>query len=199
MRPITAVLFFLFLASTSAQTGSVHSIQVSEYIQPASPIEIKPAVGGRVKKLHVHPGDEVKAGDLLIEIDAPLEEEKSMLNVTAPVGGTILTVPVFEGQMVIASDESNLSTTLMTFADLSKLFINAHVPQAEVAKLAAQQSVQFGTDLLPGEQMQATISFISPIATVENNVKGFHVQAVIEKPDPRLRPGMVVELALEAK
>ena len=42
--------------------------------------------------------------------------------------------------------------------------------------------------------MDARISFIAPIATTKSSVKGFQVQALIEKPDPRLSPGMTVTL-----
>jgi multidrug efflux pump subunit AcrA (membrane-fusion protein) len=44
--------------------------------------------------------------------------------------------------------------------------------------------------------MEATISFVAPIATVKNNVKGFQVQALIDKPNPRLRPGMTVNMTV---
>lgn len=42
--------------------------------------------------------------------------------------------------------------------------------------------------------MDAHIAFIAPIATTKNSVKGFQVQALIEKADPRLSPGMTVTL-----
>ena len=185
----------LLLASAFAQTGSEHSIRVSGDIQPAAQCDVKPGVGGRVKKLHVRPGDQVKAGDLLIEIDDPLVEDNSKLKVLAPIAGTILTVPVAERQVVI-SDGGASSTTLMIIANLSKLVIDTHVPQADVTKLTSKQAVQFTADSIRGEQMEATISFIAPIATVKNSVKGFIVQAVIEKPDPRLHPGMTAQLTI---
>ena len=190
----TGSFAILLLASVFAQTSSEHSIRVSGDIQPAARFDIKPQVGGRVKKLHIRPGDQVKAGDLLIEIDNPLVEDNSKLRVLAPTGGTVLTVPVVERQMV--SSDGTSSTTLLTFADLSKLLIETHVPQVDATKMVSRQTVQFTTDSIPGEPMEATISFIAPIATVKNSVKGFAVQAVIEKPDSRLRPGMTTKLAI---
>jgi macrolide-specific efflux system membrane fusion protein len=46
-----------------------YSIQVSGDVQPETQLDVKAEVGGRVKKLHVEAGDQVKAGDLLVEID----------------------------------------------------------------------------------------------------------------------------------
>ncbi len=188
-------LAILFLTSAFAQTGTEHSIRVSGEIQPAARFDVKPEIGGRIKKLHVRPGDQVKTGDLLFELDNQLVEDDSKLKVLAPIGGTVLTVPVIERQMVFA-DGVNRSTTLMTIANLSKLIVETHVPQAGVSKLASKQAVRFTADAIQGGQMDATIFFIAPVATIRNSVKGFTVQAAIEKPDPRLHPGMIVQLTI---
>ena len=188
------LLTILHLGSAFAHAGSEHSLRVSGDLQPAAQFEIKPEVGGRIKKIHVRPGDQVKSGDLLVEIDNLLVEDNSKLKVLAPTGGTVLTVPIIERQLVF-SDGVN-SSTLMTIADLSKLIVETHVPQAGVSKLASKQAVRFTADSIQSGQMEATISFIAPVPTVRNSVKGFTVQAVIEKPDPRLHPGMTVELTI---
>jgi multidrug efflux pump subunit AcrA (membrane-fusion protein) len=44
--------------------------------------------------------------------------------------------------------------------------------------------------------MQAEISFIAPVATIRNGIKGFTVQAAISKPNMRLRPGMTVQMTI---
>ena len=45
------------------------SIDVSGEVVPAFQLEVKPEVGGKLKALHVVPGQTVKQGDLLVEID----------------------------------------------------------------------------------------------------------------------------------
>ena len=192
---IAGSIAILLLLTAFAQTASEQSIRLSGDIQPAAQYDVKPEVDGRIKKLHVRAGDTVKAGDLLIEIDDPLVEDNSKLKVLAPIDGTVLTVHVVERQAV-ASDGINRGTTLMTIASLSKLLVKTHVPQADVTKLASKQAVRFTADSIPGEQMEAMILLITPVATVKNSVKGFTVQAVIEEPDPRLRPGMTVQLTI---
>lgn len=239
------------------------SVEVSGDVTPAFQLEVKPEVGGKLKALHVEPGQTVQAGDLLVEIDdrdllterdsvvteiegAKLTVDKTKKNferskelfeaklisrevydnlsaeyaiaenglaraerrlqlvedklrktkVNAPSEGTILTVPVIEGQVVIAAASVNSGTTLMTIANLSKLLVETHVNQVDVSKLELNQKVKLRAESLRDLEMEATISFIAPVATPKNNVKGFQVQALIDKPNPRLRPGMTVNMTI---
>jgi macrolide-specific efflux system membrane fusion protein len=239
------------------------SIQVSGDVQPATQLDVKPEVGGRLKKLHVLPGAKVKAGMLLVEIDDRdilserlsaqteiegaqlavdkmvrnherakdlylqklisqeafdnltselaiarnslskaerrmqlVEDKLSKTKVIAPGDGTVLTVPVVEGQVVISAASVNSGTTLMTIANLSRLIVDTHVNQVDVAKLLLKQEVQLSAESIRDESLQAIITFIAPVATVKNAVKGFTVQAVIETPSERLRPGMTVQMTV---
>ncbi|MGB8166945.1 MAG: efflux RND transporter periplasmic adaptor subunit, partial [Chthoniobacteraceae bacterium] len=45
------------------------SVEVSGDVTPAFQLDVKPEVGGKLKVLHVEPGDTVKEGDVLVEID----------------------------------------------------------------------------------------------------------------------------------
>jgi len=239
------------------------SVEVSGDVMPAVQLDVKAEVGGKVKKLHVLPGQTVKQGDLLAEIDdsvlltdkdsalteidgAKLAMERAKKNyvrskdlfeqklvsrevfdnttaefeiaqndlikaqrklqqvedqlrfarVVAPSDGTVLTVPVAEGQVIIAAASVNNGTTLMTIADLRKLLVQTHINQVDVARLELSQAVKLRAESLRDLEMEASISFIAPVATVTNNVKGFDVQALIEKPNPRLRPGMTVNMTV---
>ena len=97
---------------------------------------------------------------------------------------------------MIAAASVNSGTTLMTIANLEKLLVETHVNQVDVAKLAQDQRVKLRAESLKDLEMDARISFIAPIATVKNSIKGFQVQALIEKPNARLRPGMTVSMTV---
>jgi RND family efflux transporter MFP subunit len=239
------------------------SVEVSGDVTPAFQLDVKPEVGGKLKVLHVEPGDTVKEGDVLVEIDdtdllsekesalteiegAKLEMEKTGKNyerakelfeqklisrevyenlsseyalgensllktqrklqlvedrlrktrVLAPMDGTVLTVPVIEGQVVIAAASVNSGTTLMNIANLSKLLVETHINQVDVARIEPNQVVKLHVESLKDAEMDAKISFIAPVATIKNSVKGFQVQALIEKPNARLRPGMTVNISI---
>jgi RND family efflux transporter MFP subunit len=239
------------------------SIEISGDVTPVAVLDVKPEVGGRIKELHVEPGQMVKEGDVLVEIDdtdlltekesvlteidgAKLSVDKTQKNfdrgkelfaarlisreafdnlesdyslaqnglvkaqrklqitedklsktkVLAPSEGTVLTVPVTDGQVVIAAASVNNGTTLMTIADLTKLLVDTQINQVDVARLELNKRVKLRVESLKDVQMEARIWRIAPIATVKNAVKGFEVQALIDAPNPRLRPGMTVNMTV---
>lgn len=125
-----------------------------------------------------------------------VEDRLRKTKVVAPMDGTVLTVPVIEGQVAIAAASVNSGTSLMTVANLSRLLVETHVNQVDVAKLKLNQTVHLRAESLKDLETDALLSFIAPVATVKNNVKGFQVQALIEKPNPALRPGMTVNMTV---
>lgn len=123
-----------------------------------------------------------------------VEDKLTKTRILSPTDGTVLTLPVVEGQVVTAAASVNSGTALMTVADLSKLIVVTNVNQVDVAKVIVGQRVKLSMDALREPPMDATVSFIAPLATTKNNIKGFQVEARIENPSPRLRPGMTVNL-----
>lgn len=123
-----------------------------------------------------------------------VEDKLSKTRVLAASDGTVLTVPVIEGQVVIAAASVSNGTTLMTVANLSRLLVETHINQVDVARLELNQAVELRAESLKDLDMEASISFVAPVATIKNNVKGFQVQALIVDPSPRLRPGMTVTM-----
>ncbi|HET6407477.1 MAG TPA: efflux RND transporter periplasmic adaptor subunit [Chthoniobacteraceae bacterium] len=239
------------------------SVEVSGDVAPAFQLEVKSEVSGKLKALHVEPGDQVKEGDLLAEIDdrdlltekqsvlteidgARLEVDKDRRNferakelseaklisreqfdnltsefdmaqnalvraqrkldivedklrktkVISPMEGTVLKRDVIEGQVVIAAASVNSGTLLMTVANLQKLLVQTHVNQVDVARLKSDQEVKLRADSLKDASMTGTITRIDLVASVKNNIKGFAVEATIANPNPRLRPGMSVNLTV---
>jgi hypothetical protein len=58
-----------------------------------------------------------------------VEDKLRKTKVAAPMEGTVLTLPVIEGQVVIAAASVNSGTSLMTLANLSTLIVATHVNQ----------------------------------------------------------------------
>ncbi|MEO7319043.1 MAG: efflux RND transporter periplasmic adaptor subunit [Chthoniobacteraceae bacterium] len=241
------------------------TVEVSGDVTPAFQIDVKSEVGGRVKVLRVQPGDLVKEGDVLVEIDDRdlLSEKESALTeiegakltmqraknnfdrgkeladsklvsqevfdnlnseyaiaqngltkaerklqlvedrlrktkVLAAMDGTVLAagVPLVEGQVVIAAASVNSGTTLMTIANLSKLLVDMQINQVDYRALSPNQIVKLRAESLKDIEMEAKISFISPVAVAKNSVKGFQVKALIDRPHERLRPGMTVNIVI---
>lgn len=197
MKSITsASSCVILLLTASFPQAAEDSLQLRGEIQPITETDVKPAIAGRIRKLHVGLGEKVKAGDLLAEIDDA--DTLSTVKVRAPGAGTVLRLPVIEGQFVLTPSELDAGTTLTTIADLSKVIVEAHVEPKQAARLPLQTSLQVTTVPFSKEKMEATVSFIAPIATVKGSIKGFTVQAIIDKPQPQLQPGTVVQLNVPA-
>jgi RND family efflux transporter MFP subunit len=125
-----------------------------------------------------------------------VDDRISKTRILSPADGTILQIPVSEGQVVVAAASVNAGTSLMTFADLSRLLINTHVNQLDAGKLSVGQGVSVKPPDGSGEGVEAVISFIAPLATVKNNIKGFEVVGELEGARHGLKPGVSVSMSV---
>jgi RND family efflux transporter MFP subunit len=125
-----------------------------------------------------------------------VEDRLNKTRIVAPADGTVLDIPITEGQVVVAAASVNSGTVIMKFADLSDLLIDTHVNQVDVSKVAAGQRVLINMQGDNSEPVGATVEFVAPLATVKNNIKGFQVQAAIDAGESRLKPGMSVSMTL---
>ncbi|MEM9399804.1 MAG: efflux RND transporter periplasmic adaptor subunit [Verrucomicrobiota bacterium] len=125
-----------------------------------------------------------------------LEDKLAKTVILSPMDGTVLQVPVIEGQVVVGAASVNSGTLLMEIAQLHKMLIMAHVGQVDVARLGKGMDANFTVDSLPEDIMKARVTEISPIATVKRNIKGFTIELTIDEPDPRIRPGMTAMVSI---
>lgn len=124
-----------------------------------------------------------------------VDDRLGKIRILAPFAGTVLNVMVTEGQVVSGATSVSQGTDLMTVADLDSLLIRAHINQVDVTKLYVDQPVEVTVDALPGARLTGRVTFIAPVATVRNNIKGFGVEVLLPQPDPRIRPGMNARLS----
>lgn len=125
-----------------------------------------------------------------------VEDRLSKTRILAPADGTVLTVNVNEGQVVVGATSVNAGTVLLTFADLSRLEINTHINQMDIGKIKVGDVLKVKVQGADVPLIPARVTFIAPVATVKNNIKGFAVEAVIEEKHEALRPGMSVSMHL---
>ena len=125
-----------------------------------------------------------------------VDDRITKTRVPAPADGTILSVPVIAGQIVVPAVSVNAGTTLATLADLSSLIVDAHVNQLDIGKVKLSDTVEVLGGADDSIRATAKINFIAPLATVKNNVKGFTVQAVLSGDTSAFRPGMTVAIRL---
>jgi RND family efflux transporter MFP subunit len=125
-----------------------------------------------------------------------VDDRISKTRILSPADGTILQIPVSEGQVVVAAASVNSGTSLMTFADLSRLLITTHVNQLDAGKLSLGQRLSVMPPDGSGDAVDAVITFIAPLATVKNNIKGFEVVGELEGARHGLKPGVSVSMGV---
>jgi HlyD family secretion protein len=68
--------------------------------------------------------------------------------------------------------------------------------ETDAARLAANQTVAFTFDAIPGLTISGHVLTISPSATVVSNVVDYYVSFVLNRTDPRLREGMTANASV---
>lgn len=111
--------------------------------------------------------------------------------IVAPRDGVIIEKLVEEGT-VISSGMSAFAqgTTIVRLADMSRVFVDAEVAEADIASIWVGQKVDVTVDAFPSEIFEGKVVRIDPRTTVEQNVVYVHVLVELDMPDERLKPGM---------
>lgn len=125
-----------------------------------------------------------------------VEDRLRKTRIVAPFDCTVLTRPVSVGQAVSGSGGFNSGTEVLTIANLTDMIINAHINQADVARLSAKQEVDVQVEAVAGLKMVGKVERIAPQATIKNNIKGFAVRILLQNVDPRVRPGMTANIQI---
>ena len=127
--------------------------------------------------------------------------------ITAPMDGTVISVPVSEGQTVNANQTT---PTIVTIADLSKMKIKPEISEGDITKVKAGQEVSF-TILSDSQTVyhsvidsvdpantttsdsSSTSSSISSSSSSTTSAIYYYANVLIDNPDRTLRIGMTTE------
>jgi HlyD family secretion protein len=86
-------------------------------------------------------------------------------NVRATVSGTILEIPVKEGDQVIQANTFNAGSTVATIADLNKMIFEGQVDEGEVGKLTIDMPLLITLGAIEGKEYDAKLRLIAPKGT----------------------------------
>jgi len=143
------------------------------------------------KELAVLKGEIQVAEAQLLRARAAHAEVKDRLaetSIRAPITGTILERSVNPGTVVTAGTTTG-GQTLLTLADLSRLFVKVKVDEADVAKIAPEQKARVTSDALPGVVFLGKVLRVAPQGKVESSVTTFEVVVELTgKGRQKLRP-----------
>ena len=118
-------------------------------------------------------------------------------NIRATVSGTVLEVPVEEGDQVIESNSFNAGTTIASIADLGKMIFEGKVDESEVAKINVGTKLNVSLGAVPDEEFEANLRFIAPKGTEEQGTVQFKIEADVFLPnDLTVRAGYSANASL---
>lgn len=104
-------------------------------------------------------------------------------NILATMSGTILEIPVKEGDQVIQSNSFNAGTTIASIADLSMMIFEGKVDEAEVGKLKKGTELNVTLGAIGKKEFKAKLNFIAPKGTEENGAVQFKIKADVKLDD----------------
>ena len=113
--------------------------------------------------------------------------ETSNTLVRATIPGTVLEVPLEEGDSVIESNTFNDGTTIATIADMDELVFEGKVDESEVGKIRPGMTLLLTIGALEGEVFEAVLEHIAPKGVEENGAIQFEVRAAL-----KLRDGVTI-------
>lgn len=119
-------------------------------------------------------------------------------SITAQISGTILEIPVREGDQVIESNTMNDGTTVATIADMSLMIFEGKVDEAEVGKINAGKDIKIVLGAIQDKEFDAKLSFVAPKGVEENGAVQFTIKADVNiDPNTNIRAGYSANAEIE--
>lgn len=111
------------------------------------------------------------------------------VTIQAPISGKVLEMSVVNGEF-----RNDLSTPLITIADLSALWVTSEVPETAIRLVKTGSPVRIELAAYPGETFRGRVTLIGD--TVDPQTRTVKVRAELPNSDGRLKPEMFGKVQL---
>ncbi len=122
------------------------------------------------------------------------ETELRYTKIISPIDGIVVSKEVEVGQTVAASFQT--PTLFYVAEDLGKMQIEASVVEADIAKVAEGQKVEFSVDSFPDEIFHGVVTQVRNEAVTTSNVVTYEVIIEVDNQDLKLKPGMTANVEI---
>jgi HlyD family secretion protein len=124
--------------------------------------------------------ENAKADYRIIRLGSAGGSSSANTNIRATVTGTLLEIPVEEGDQVIQSNNFNDGTTIATIADLGKMIFEGKVDEGEVGKLKVGMPLEISLGAIEDKTFNAKLKFIAPKGVEEAGAVQFKIEGDVE-------------------
>ncbi len=126
----------------------------------------------------------------IIRVGSAGGSSRASTNIRSTVSGTILEIPVKEGDQVIESNNFNDGTTIATIADMSKMIFEGEIDEAEVGKLNIGMPLEISLGALEKSTFDAILKFIAPKGKEQDGAVQFKIEGdLVVKEEANIRAG----------
>jgi membrane fusion protein, macrolide-specific efflux system len=130
-------------------------------------------------------------------LQAELDKKKVSLSytrITAPMDGTVVSLPVQVGQTVISVQ---ITPVILTLADLDTITVRTKVPEADVQAVKVGQTARFSTLSGEGQRYEGKVRVIQPVPERAGNAVFYNVLFEVDNRDRALFSDMTVQVDIE--
>jgi RND family efflux transporter MFP subunit len=126
-----------------------------------------------------------------LRADVGLQEKRLRdTKILAPFDGQVSARTVAPGQYV------KDNTPLLTIVKVNPLRLHVDVPEVAVQAMNVGTEVTFTTDAIPGKEFKAVVRQLNP--SLDDRARALVAEARLTTSDPRLKPGMFVQVRVIA-
>lgn len=118
-----------------------------------------------------------------IGVDPDAANKSRIVTITAPISGSVLDLSVAPGAYW-----NDTTASLLTIADLSRIFVTANLPEKDTTRVAEGQPVEAKLAAYPGEVLKGAVSFVSD--SLDTDTRRTKVRIMFDNARMRLKPGM---------
>ena len=186
--------------------GSIRTfISCTGTVLPKNRLELKPPVNGRIEKILVQEGDEVKTGQILVWMSSTeraalldaargkgeeslkyWEETYKPIPLPAPIDGEVIVATTQPGQTVTTAD------AVVVLSD--QLIVRAQVDETDIGKIVPDMKAIITLDAYPDTKINASVEHLYYESKTVNNVTIYEVDLKPEEVPAFFRSGMNVSV-----
>ncbi|MDR1177277.1 MAG: efflux RND transporter periplasmic adaptor subunit, partial [Spirochaetaceae bacterium] len=183
----------LSVITESAEKRTLYaSLDVNGDIVSAQEAGVFPDVSGKLIRVNVALGSQVRRGDIVAEVDPSKPGTNYMSSpVYAPISGTVSQIPLSAGTTV------SPGTSIATLSVTGNLEIIARIPEREIAQLRPGLKAEVTLPAYPGEIFSATVSHVSPVLDAASRTK--LITLAFDRNDSRINAGMFARIKINAR
>jgi Barrel-sandwich domain of CusB or HlyD membrane-fusion len=176
------------ISQTKPQGSSM--VVGSGEVRPTRYVNVMSEISGRIEQVYVNPGQEVTKGQALLLIE-PQSRESRRVTQYSPLKGVVADISTHVSATVLGRPTG---ATLMTIADMSRIYVEVNVDGPDISKVAVGQSAKIIVDAFHEEKIRGFVINKNSLPVAQSENPEFRVTIQIRDiPNgirKRLRPGM---------